>query len=446
MSERRDGGKRYGPDLSTEHDLVRPRKFQQRPNSWRDELDECEQFFDGGFQELQQGLRRMGASQDDGGLLDRRETAGLLARSPSIAGASDNDQEMSSTTGGHRGGSESDSEDEEKKAGGGRRQGGGGGRRSGGSDAGLETVEELKDSGDGKFRLNGRHWGLTYAQVGELDAQELMEYLHGLPDVQEVMLSIEKHKDEGTHFHVFGSFNKKRNIKNSRFWDYKKHHPNIKFLQGKKGVGAWRSYITKDGTFITTESVNASNSKNFIQRLKDHQAWVAYGKRNLQKLLGATAPVRLFGQDWVPTSERRRNFWIYGAAEVGKTEEVRGFCENWTFYNRMAAPGFYEGYEGEELIIVDDQDSCLPNKDEITQMTNGAREKGKWPVYNRTRYNPTYLKPGVSVRFFIISQEPPTHLREPWFHSRFIVLEVKGREGEWENAVWDVSETRGDLM
>ena len=307
-------------------------------------------------------------------------------------------------------------------------------------DPSLDDVEDEKD--DGPFRFNGRHFGLTYAQVGELDPEELMAFLSGLPEVQEVMVSVEKHKDGGTHFHVFGSFNKKRNIRTSRFWDFKEQHPNIKFLKGKAGVTAWRSYITKEGNFITTEAINAGTSKNFIQRSKDHEAWKDYGRRNMNKIFGATRPVPLFGVEWDSTTERRRNFWIFGPAEVGKTKAVRHFTQDWTFFNRLTAPGYYEGYNGEEFILVDDQDKDPPSKDEITHMTNGAEEKGKWPVYSRTRYTNFYLKAGVQPRFIIISQEQPALLQERWFSSRFIVLEVRERRGDGygPEVEWDVRE------
>lgn len=312
----------------------------------------------------------------------------------------------------------------------------------GDADPSLDDVADLEsdDRPNGGFRYSGRHFGLTYAQVGDVDPEDLLEYLRGLPEVQEVMVSTEKHKDGGTHFHVFGSFNKKRNIRDARFWDWQELHPNIKFLKGKAGVTAWRSYITKEGNFITTEQVSAANSKNWIQRVKDHDAWKAYGKRNMQKLFGVDRPVHLFGQDWPATTERRRNFWIFGAAEVGKTKSVRRFTMNWTFFNRRTGPGYYEGYNGEEFIIVDDQDKDLPSKDEINQMTNGAEEKGEWPVYSKTRYINYFLKVGVLPRYFIISQEPPVHLHERWFSSRFIVIEVRGRVGVGDDAQWDVRE------
>ena len=162
----------------------------------------------------------------------------------------------------------------------------------------------------------------------------------------------------------------------------------------------------------------------------------------MNKIFGATRPVPLFGVEWDSTTERRRNFWIFGPAEVGKTKAVRHFTQDWTFFNRLTAPGYYEGYNGEEFILVDDQDKDPPSKDEITHMTNGAEEKGKWPVYSRTRYTNFYLKAGVQPRFIIISQEQPALLQERWFSSRFIVLEVRERRGDGygPEVEWDVRE------
>lgn len=307
-----------------------------------------------------------------------------------------------------------------------------------------EDGEDVKQISDSKFRYTGKHFGLTYSQVGDITPQEVFDLLTALPEVSEIILAREPHKDGGFHYHAYGSFNKKRNIKNPLFWDVtirgKTLHPNVKFLKNKAGVAEWKRYCCKGGAFLSTMSVDLSTHKNFEQRMKDFRAWKNYCAAPLAPLFTGSNEeqigLKLFGAIYPDLTERRRSFWIWGPSEIGKTTHIKQALSKWPIFYRVNVKFPYEGYNGEEFILVDDKPE-VP-KDELIHMLNGAVSANETPVYGETRYQRFFLRSNVRVRYFILSNEPPTYGHEAWFSSRFTVLNVISRIGEGDAATWIV--------
>lgn len=314
-----------------------------------------------------------------------------------------------------------------------------------------EDDQEEKGAEDGKvlgaarpFRFSGRHFGLTYSQVGDADVKRAFAQLQELDQVDEIVISREEHKDGGFHFHVYGSFNKKRNIKNPRYWDLTIDgvvlHPNLKRLMGKAGVGLWKRYVCKGGAFLSSMSVDLSTHKNFEQRMKDYKAWKSYCANPLEKRFQdskeAKQGIRLFGQVHPDITERKRNFWIWGPSEIGKTTHVVQALAEWSVFNRVNEKFPYEGYMGEEFILMDDKPE--PKKEELIHMLNGAFPGRDTPVFGETRYQRFFLRSGSKIRYFILSNDPPSYSHHDWFASRFTVLNVSARFGDGHEAQWVV--------
>lgn len=292
-------------------------------------------------------------------------------------------------------------------------------------------------AGGGRFTFSGKNFGLTYSQVAEADIKEVFTMLTKLDQVEEIILAKEQHKDGGTHFHCFGSFNKKRKIKNQRFWDItltsgQVLHPNVKKLKGKAGVGHWKRYCCKEGAFLSTMSVDLSTHKNFEQRMKDFAAWKTYCATPLESIYNNSPEskkgLHLFGADWPQDNERRRNLWIWGKSNIGKTTQVRLALEKWSVFNRVNDKFPYEGYNGEEFVLVDDKPEL--KKEELIHMLNGALPGRETPVFGETRYRRYLLDIKKPVRFIIISNDPPSYEHQDWFKTRFRTIEVTDRHDD----------------
>lgn len=440
MSGPSSGGKRERQVIDLTEDPSGGRFGKTRINRWKDELDRAELFFDyerpdrGGFtdDEREEDPYDIEPDRDPYDWSEEKEALGR-DDGGSASEADKEDHPMASDDGDRPGALEAEGAGEATQ------------------DHGASAVGD--DDGGG-FRFHGRNFGLTYSQVNDrVDTDFMIAALLKKADVEEVTVARELHQDGHQHFHVVGRFHKKKDIRNARFFDIKIKiikgeeikketlHPNIKHLKDKKGVAQWTRYCLKDGCFKTSQKLDCSRPDNFRKRKDDFSAWKAYGERQLIPTYGATAPMKIFNRTFEPETSRKRNLWIWGPPEVGKTTEVMRALESWSWFMRRhvtehrQAP--YEGYNGEEIILSDDQDPKFITKEEICHMTNPApKQEGKIVVYGDSRFTHYFKKPGVDVRFVILSNAPPSYSREPWFLSRFVVLNVVARHGEDESASW----------
>ena len=216
--------------------------------------------------------------------------------------------------------------------------------------------------------------------------------------------------------------------------------PNIKKLEGKAGIGIWKRYVTKGGSFLSTMSVDLSTHKNFEQRMKDFDSWRSFGATPLaKKFCGSPEEkkgLKMFNTWWPDRTERQRNFWIWGPPETGKTVQTRLALKGYRVFNKVSEKFPYEKYNGEEFIMLDDKPA--PTKEELIHMLNGAMEDQDTPVFGETRYKPFLLVQGVRIRYLIVSNDPPPYEHEDWFTSRFRILNVRDRFGDGDEAVWTV--------
>jgi len=85
-------------------------------------------------------------------------------------------------------------------------------------------------------------------------------HLSYLDNVKYVIVCQEKHKDETDHLHAMVSFDKKKDIRNERFFDIDNFHPNI---QSVKSVPKSINYIKKDKNFIEWGELNKNVETTF---------------------------------------------------------------------------------------------------------------------------------------------------------------------------------------
>jgi hypothetical protein len=78
-----------------------------------------------------------------------------------------------------------------------------------------------------------------------LDSDALWEFLKEKGAVS-ATIAKEDHKDGQTHLHCFGKFDRKRNIRDCKYFDFQGVHPNIQSPRNKK---ATLDYVKKDGNY-----------------------------------------------------------------------------------------------------------------------------------------------------------------------------------------------------
>ncbi len=103
------------------------------------------------------------------------------------------------------------------------------------------------------FRFNAQKVYLTYSQTKAKQSPEyLLRNISKIADVEEYLISQERHKDGGYHLHAYFKFTKKLDKRSARVFDLsyynKSYHPNIQVP--KKRFKLFH-YIKKDKSFIT---------------------------------------------------------------------------------------------------------------------------------------------------------------------------------------------------
>lgn len=111
---------------------------------------------------------------------------------------------------------------------------------------GIQEREQI-----GQFRMQAKNFALTYSNVEqqgwiEFTCQNLAHFLQRV-GASYVIVSKEMHEDGSPHFHALAQWKKKKNIQNSRFFDYGEVHPNIQRVVNER---AWSEYVKKGGDFI----------------------------------------------------------------------------------------------------------------------------------------------------------------------------------------------------
>ena len=119
------------------------------------------------------------------------------------------------------------------------------------------------------FRVASKSFSLTYPQSNTLNKEELLEHLKKEKNLKYVCVSEEQHQDGNKHFHVHLLYDKRKDIKNEKYFDYKERHPNI---QATKDNDEWNKYIKKDNDFIEFGQFESSNLYERA-RTKSHEEY-----------------------------------------------------------------------------------------------------------------------------------------------------------------------------
>lgn len=128
------------------------------------------------------------------------------------------------------------------------------------------------------FRLDAKNFFLTYSNVEqqnwtEFDKENLLDFLKAIDGVTYVIVCKENHEDGNTHFHALVRFDKKKNLRNSAFFNYNGVQANI---QSTRNVPASIHYVKKFNDFI--EYGGNNDDDNLIETCAgvDRLTWLQY--------------------------------------------------------------------------------------------------------------------------------------------------------------------------
>lgn len=99
-------------------------------------------------------------------------------------------------------------------------------------------------TGGGNFRVNARYLFITYPQCG-LARDTIWTFLRA-KGVKWAIIGSERHQDGNPHIHAVLDWGRKRDIRNSSFFDLEGHHPNVQPCKNKM---ASINYTKKEGDF-----------------------------------------------------------------------------------------------------------------------------------------------------------------------------------------------------
>jgi len=206
-----------------------------------------------------------------------------------------------------------------------------------------------------------RTWFLTYPKCSDTK-EALLEHLESIDTVVEYIICHELHKDGDPHLHAYVKFLEGvKHVDAPTKFDYSKHGNYQAVRSAKKVI----QYVKKDGDYISSfdvtrylnkggkVNVDLIRSKTMEEALTDGD--ISYTTaRNYQYV--RTALTKAYAADDV------RGIWIYGPPGVGKSHLARERGDLLGGYYLKAQNKWWDGYEGEPVVILDDFDEggvCL---------------------------------------------------------------------------------------
>lgn len=223
----------------------------------------------------------------------------------------------------------------------------------------LESEKETKMSG----RKQAKRWLITYPRSEGVTRENIREVIGGIGEIREIIVAEEKHGDGGIHHHVYVEFEKEMywNAKTQpKKWDVQGHHPNVQTARNRKKT---IEYVTKEDESPLIEGVDV---KAVVKKEKSYAKMYEMGieelkdqvhPMNLSRTIGGIQLYKLMRQDARETEECK-GIWIQGPPGCGKSHLVeKGFPGAY----RKAQNKWWDGYQGEEVVILEDLDGPYLN-------------------------------------------------------------------------------------
>lgn len=206
-----------------------------------------------------------------------------------------------------------------------------------------------------------------------------MEFLKSIERFQCGIVGHEKHHDtEGEHLHAFvklkTAWKVRTNTLNKSFdfeWNGKTFHPQVKFVKHSRlDIKRIVEYVTKDGDFIA-ENID-------VEAIKREQHSRAYNTQHILETpiqdlvkndeisVNQYKTVVWAQQHWKllqkpEDHEKARGIWIQGRSGCGKSTWARAFGMDKGGLYEKPQNKWFDGYDGEKVIVLDDLDTHTLN-------------------------------------------------------------------------------------
>lgn len=235
--------------------------------------------------------------------------------------------------------------------------------------------------------LRSKNLLLTYPQC-QMENEDMMERLKrliGVENIKYMVVCKEFHQDGAEHHHVFLSLNCPMRFTrhNMDFFDLdddrtfsRKFHCNIKSCRSPKDA---INYVKKNGHFITYglcphKECISQKEKNQLVLQKSLCQLVDEGEISIYKLPQLQKAISIYRNERMEV--QRQNCpevrWYYGPTGTGKTrtaieEAEKEFGKYWKSH---ATADWFDGYRGEEGVILDDIRSSTWPFQQLLQITD----------------------------------------------------------------------------
>jgi len=231
------------------------------------------------------------------------------------------------------------------------------------------------------FRIQGKKLFLTYSQCAG-NKKDLLGFLDDkLGGIDDYIVAEEKHKDGGTHFHVFLGLSKKCNVTNSRYFDWCGYHPNVSKCKDEYRV---MRYCKKENDFITNMSFDTfqrvrdlakeGNWKDALKLLIEEKPeeirFLDKWEKNLktvarmfaQKTLKTKYKIEDFVEVDLKWKPRKQTLVISGKSGYGKTQFAKTLFKNPLIVRHMDKLKSFDELEHDGIIFDDMNFSHWPRE------------------------------------------------------------------------------------
>ena len=223
-----------------------------------------------------------------------------------------------------------------------------------------------------------KNWFLTFPQCGDLSPTVVRDHIMTLDTVKEYLIATELHEDGGRHLHCFFKFT--RGVTHRRAmteFDVLGHHGNYQPTKSCKDVIC---YCIKEGDYIANfdvEKYKQKKGKVTSETLQTYSAIEALdaGIINVNQLRNYNYAR---GEALQPTGrEPRCGFWFWGEPGVGKSWYAHhDVCEPSQIFVKNHLK-WWDGYNGEEYVIIDDLGRSFTDWDEFKQWSDTYPIRGQ---------------------------------------------------------------------
>ena len=216
---------------------------------------------------------------------------------------------------------------------------------------------------------------LTYPQCPETKEQ-LLEHFKSLSSYGCCIISEEEHHEtDGKHLHAFLKFDRLIKIRiNSlkTMINYRNYVANIEFVKNSKvDISRVVKYVIKDGNYLSDncEVEELVNTKSHNRKYNTREILETPIEELIDKGMINPRDYRAIcwaQRDWKlrknpGDSDNCRGIWLHGPAGCGKSTWARAFATDHGGMYEKAQNKWFDGYNGEKCIVLDDLDTNALN-------------------------------------------------------------------------------------